>query len=79
MANYHLHSMPIFLHYHILFSYEHARVLDFEYKSAFFRAARAHADIFFKNLNTIKVLEDRPVSVCKVNCLNLQRNARNLD
>ena len=30
----------------------------------------------FKTLYTIKLLEDRPVSVCKVKCLNLQRNAR---
>ena len=34
---------------------------------------------FFKNLYTIKLLEDRPVSVCTVKYLNLQRNARNLD
>ena len=34
---------------------------------------------FFRNVYTIKLLEDRPVSVCKVKCLNLQRNARNLD
>ena len=33
----------------------------------------------FKNLYTIKLLKDRPVSVCKVKCLNLRRNARNLD
>ena len=83
MANYHLHSMFIFLHYQIRFSYTHARILVFEYKSVFFffcfRAARAHADMFFKNYYTIKLLEDRPVSVCTVKCLNLQRNARNLD
>ena len=44
-----------------------------------FRAARGHADIFFKNLFTIDFLEDRSVSVCKVKCLKFQRNARNLD
>ena len=48
-------------------------------QKCFFRAARAHADTFFKNLFTIKLLDDRPVSVCKVKCLNLQRNASNLD
>ena len=35
-------------------------------QKCFFRTARAHADIFFKTLYTIKLLEDRPVSVCKV-------------
>ena len=49
MANYHLHSMSVFLHYQIRFSCAHARVLVFEYKRAFFRAARAHADSFSKN------------------------------
>ena len=78
MANYHLHSMSIFLHYQIRFSCAHARVLAFEYKECLVRAARAHADIFFQKL-VHKLLEDRPVSVCKVKCLNLQGNARNLD
>ena len=34
---------------------------------------------FFKNLYTFKLLEDRPVRVCKMKYLNLQRNARNLE
>ena len=33
----------------------------------------------FKNLYTFKLLDHQPVSVCKGQCLNLQRNARNLD
>ena len=79
MANYHLHSMSIILHYQIRFSCAHARVLAFKYKSAF-SVLHVHMLIFFfKNLYTIKLLEDRPVSLCKVKCLNLQRNARNSD
>ena len=76
MANYHLHSIFIFLHYQIRFSYVHARVLAFEYKSAF---SVLHMLIFFQNLYTIKLLEDWPVIVCIMKHLNLQRNARNLD
>ena len=38
-------------------------------QKCFFRAARAHADIFFKNVYTVKLMEDRPVSVYKVKCL----------
>ena len=76
MASYHLHSISIFLHYQIRFSAAHARVLAFEYKSAF-SVLHVHMLIFFKNLYTIKLLEDLPVSVCvcTVKCLNLQRNA----
>ena len=79
MASYHLHNTSIFLHYQIRFSCAHARVLVFEVKIAFFRAARAHAVICFKTLYTVKLLEARPVIVCKVKCLNLQWNARNVD
>ena len=67
MANYHLHGMPIFLHYQIRFSYAHAQVLAFEYKSAF-SVLHVHMLIFFKNVYKSKLLEDQPVSVCKVNC-----------
>ena len=62
--------MSIFPYYQIRFSCAHAGILAFEYKSAY-------ANIFFKNVYTIKLLEDRPVSACKVKCLNLQRNASN--
>ena len=65
-------GLSIFPHYQIRFSCGHARVLAFEYKSA-------HADICFKNVYTVKLLEDRPESAYKVKCLNLQRNASNLD
>ena len=60
----------------------HVRMRGYSHSSTkvlFFQAARAHADFFFKHLYTVKLLKDRPVSVCKVKCLNLQRNARNLD
>ena len=77
MVNYHLHSMSIFLHYQIWFSCAHARVLTIEYKSAF-SVLHVHMLIFYQKL-VHKLLEDQPVSVCKVKCLDLQRNARNLD
>ena len=77
-ANYHLHSISIFLHYQIRFLYAHARVLAFEYKITF-SVLYVRMLTFFKNLYIIKFLEDRPVSVCKVKCLILQRNTRNLD
>ena len=35
--------------------------------------------IIFQNFYTVRNLEDRPVSVCKVKCLKPQRNARNVD
>ena len=77
MTNYHLHSMSIFLHYQIRFSCSHARVLAFEYKSAS-SVLHLHMLIFSINLYTVKLMEDRPVSVCTVKCPNSQRNARNL-
>ena len=77
MANYHLHSTSIVLHYQIRFSCVHARVLAFEYKSAF-SVVHVHMLIFFQTL-VHKLLEDRPVSLCTVKCPNMQRNARNLD
>ena len=49
MTNYHLHTMSIFLHYQIRFSYAHARVLPFEYKSAF-SILHVHMLIFFQKL-----------------------------
>ena len=75
MTDYHIPTMSVFLHYQIRFSCAHARVLAFEYKSAF-SVLHVHVLIFFfKNVYTVKLLENRPVSVC----LNLQRNASNLD
>ena len=49
MANYHLQSMSIFLHYQIRFSCAHARVLAFEYKSAF-SVLHVHMLIFLQKL-----------------------------
>ena len=49
MANYHLPSMSIFLHYLIQFACAHAWVLAFEYKSAF-SVLHVHRLISFQNL-----------------------------
>ena len=49
MAYYHLHSMSIFLHYQIRVSWAHARVLAFEYKSAF-SVPHVHMLIVFQKL-----------------------------
>ena len=73
-----IRSMSIFLHYQIWFSCVHAQVLTFEYKTAF-SVLHAYMLIFLKNLYTVELIEDWPVSVSKVKCLNLQRNARNLN
>ena len=58
MANYHLHSMSIFLHYQLRFSCAHARVLAFEYKSAF-SVLHVHMLILFSktcaHLNSWKI------------------------
>ena len=54
IANYHLLSMSIFLHYHIRFAYTYAWVLSFENESAFFRAARAQADNLSKPCTQLK-------------------------
>ena len=73
MPNYHLPSMPIFLHYQIRFATAHAWVLAFEYRSAFF-VLHLHMLIIFITLYTVKVLEDRSVRVRKVKCQKSQRN-----
>ena len=73
MTNYHFHIMSIFLLYQIRFLCAHARVLAFQYESVF---SVLHVDMLvfcFKNLYTIKLLEDRPASVCKVKCLNAKK------
>ena len=49
MANNHLHSMSIFLHYQIRVSCAHARVLEFEYKSDF-SVLHLHMLILFQKL-----------------------------
>ena len=56
VANYHLHTFGLSIFHPV--SCAHARGLAFEYKSAFFHSARAHADIFSKTctqLNSWKI------------------------
>ena len=52
MANYHLHSMSIFLHYQIRFSCAHALILAFVYTSVF-SVLHVHMPIF--QLNSWKI------------------------
>ena len=56
MANYHLHSTSIFLHYQIRFLCAHARVLAYEYKSAFSVLYVHMLLFFFQNLYIVKLL-----------------------
>ena len=66
LANYHLHSMSIFLHYKIrLRGYSHLST------KVLFPCCTCTCWDSLKTLYTL--------SVCKVKCLNLQRNAKNLD
>ena len=77
MANYHLHSMSIFLNYQIRFPCALARVLALKYKSAF-SVLHMHMPnfFFFKTLYTIKHLGDRPVSMCKVKFAKKRQESR---
>ena len=61
----------------------HVRMRGYSHSSTkvffFFPCCTCTCWYFFQNLYVVKLLEDRPISVCKVKCLNLRRNARTLD